>query len=170
MSLNTNITNLQEVLNKVNTLPSAENLEDELNSQSALILEQNAKIAELADILADKASGSSGQDIKYDTCTISIYPSGGKLLGYCATCFDGKNTSYKYKSSVTNLGNVTITDVICGSVFSIICEAPTGGTIGTTHLEAIYTNTTKGAAFIPRTPGASATINITASGNGGGSN
>lgn len=55
MSLNTNITNLQEILDKVNTLPSAENLEDELNSQSALISEQNTKIAELAQVLAGKA-------------------------------------------------------------------------------------------------------------------
>lgn len=68
MSLNTNITNLQEVLNKVNTLPSAENLEDELNSQSALISEQNAKIAELADILANKASG--GSTLK--TCMVTV--------------------------------------------------------------------------------------------------
>lgn len=68
MSLNTNITNLQEVLNKVNTLPSAENLEGELNSQSALISEQNTKIAELADILANKASG--GSTLK--TCMVTV--------------------------------------------------------------------------------------------------
>lgn len=72
MSLNTNITNLQEILNKVNTLPSAENLEDELNSQSSLISEQNTKIAELAEILASKAGGGSGKDIETCTCTIHL--------------------------------------------------------------------------------------------------
>ena len=134
MSLNTNIINLRELLNKVNNLPNGESSVE-----------------------------------KYDTCTININTSGGKLLGYCATCFDGKDISYKYKESVNNLGNVTITDVICGSVFSIICEAPNGG-IGTTYLETIYLNITKGAAFIPRTPGVSATINISTSLSGGGSN
>lgn len=72
MSLNTNITNLQEILDKVNTLPSAENLENELNSQSALISEQNAKIAELANILANKTGGGSGKDIETCTCTIRL--------------------------------------------------------------------------------------------------
>lgn len=85
MSLNTNITNLQEILDKVNTLPSAENLENELNSQSALISEQNAKIAELANVLANKAGN---KNTKYDTCTISIKPISGSLFGYCMTCFD----------------------------------------------------------------------------------
>ena len=87
MSLNTNITNLQEILDKVNTLPSAENLENELNSQSALISEQSAKIAELADVLANKAGN---KNIQYDTCTISINPANGSLFGYCMTCFDGE--------------------------------------------------------------------------------
>lgn len=75
MSLNTNITNLQEILDKVNNLPSnkpQENLEEELNAQTILLEEQNAKIAELANILANKTGGGSGKDIETCTCTIHL--------------------------------------------------------------------------------------------------
>lgn len=71
MSLNTNITNLQEILDKVNNLPNSEpqeSLEEELNAQSILLEEQNAKIAELADVLANKASG--GSTLK--TCNVTV--------------------------------------------------------------------------------------------------
>lgn len=165
MSLNTNITNLQEILNKVNTLPSAENLEDELNSQSTLIAEQNAKIAELAEALANKQASVK----KYDTCTIGITSIGGKLLGYCATCFDGENVVYKYNFSSNNLGNITITDVICGSVFSVIQEATKGEIITTDGLAVIHSISDKGSMFIaPATPGVSAMIQISSSSSGGG--
>lgn len=83
MSLNTNITNLQEILNKVNTLPDAETLEDELNSQSALISEQSAKIAELAQVLAGKAGSyesSGGSSIISVTITDDAYINGGYYI------------------------------------------------------------------------------------------
>ena len=58
MSIKNNITSLQSLLEQVNALPEAENLDEELTTQSTLLSEQDAKIAELADILAGKAAGS----------------------------------------------------------------------------------------------------------------
>ena len=81
MSLNTNITNLQEILDKVNNLPSSEpqeNLEEELNAQSILLGEQNAKIAELVNVLANKASG--GSTLKTRNVTVNI-DEGYTILG-----------------------------------------------------------------------------------------
>ena len=97
MSLNTNITNLREILNKVNTLPSAENLENELSSQSVLISEQNTKIAELANVLANKASGGSGQNI--ETCTCTIYLEAPTL-----------STKFYYVNSDLELSSINLTD------------------------------------------------------------
>lgn len=166
MSLNTNITNLQEVLNKVNTLPTAENLEDELDSQSILISEQNAKIAELTEVLANKASGSSGQDIKYDTCTVSINPLSGKLFGYCFNCFDGEKVLQKYDFSNDDLGSVIITDVICGSTFSII-SLVINVSLFTTNVTTVGSMNPRGGIFIaPTQPGSIATIQIGAEGGG----
>lgn len=171
MSLNTNITNLQEILDKVNNLPSSEpqeNLEEELNTQSALISEQNAKIAELAEVLANKASGSSGQDIKYDTCTVSINPLGGKLFGYCFNCFDGEKVLQKYDFSNDDLGSVIITDVICGSTFSII-SIVTNVSLFTTNVTTVGSLNQRGGIFIaPTQPGSIATIQIGADFVGGG--
>lgn len=103
MSLNTNITNLQEILDKVNALPRAENLEHELNSQSALISEQSIKIAELTEILANKAGGSNG-NVK--TCTVTIET-------------DIPSSTYLAYTSVNDIGEVvTISDrhaVLSGS-------------------------------------------------------
>ena len=61
MSIKNNTTLLQNILEAVNTLPEAENLDTELNAQNNLISEQDAKIAELAQVLADKAGGGSEQ-------------------------------------------------------------------------------------------------------------
>lgn len=165
MSLNTNITNLQEILDKVNTLPSAENLENELNSQSALISEQNAKIAELANVLANKAGN---KNTKYDTCTISIKPISGSLFGYCMTCFDDEKVVQKYNFSISNLGNVTISDVICGSTFSIIWDIA-NGEVSTNNLVRVNSIANKGAMYIaPTQPGTSSVIQIVSSSSGGG--
>lgn len=164
MSLNTNITNLQEVLDKVNTLPNTENLEDELNSQSALISEQNTKIAELANVLANKVNN---KNIKYDTCTVSITPAGGSLFGYCMTCFNGEKVLQKYNFSPDNLGSVTITDVICGSTFSIISRVD-NCSLTFTNLIEVDSIWSKGAIFItPTQPGTIATIQIGSDFSGG---
>lgn len=100
-------------------------IDNELDAQSTLLSEQDAKIAELAEILSGKAGGGSGNS-SYDTCTISIEEASGLLYGYCATCFDGKDITYKYNFLSSSLGNITITDVICGSPLSIICRVYRG--------------------------------------------
>jgi hypothetical protein len=55
--LKQNTTTIQELLDTINTLPTAENLDTELSAQTTLISEQDAKIAELAQVLAGKAGG-----------------------------------------------------------------------------------------------------------------
>lgn len=60
--LQTNLTNLQAILNNINNLPETgtENLDTEISTQSTLLSEQEAKIAELAQVLAGKAGGENG--------------------------------------------------------------------------------------------------------------
>lgn len=66
--LKQNTTTIQELLNTINTLPTAENLGAELSTQSSLISEQDAKIAELAQVLAGKV-GSGSNTVKI---TVSV--------------------------------------------------------------------------------------------------
>ena len=61
--LKQNTTTIQEILNTINSLPSVEDLNEELETQSNLLSEQDAKIAELAEILANKAAGGSGVEL-----------------------------------------------------------------------------------------------------------
>ena len=58
MSISNNTQKLQSLMDKINALPEAENLDEEISTQETLISEQDAKIAELAEILAGKASVS----------------------------------------------------------------------------------------------------------------
>jgi hypothetical protein len=69
MSIKTNTTSLQDLLERVNELPKAENLDTEISTQTELISEQDAKIAELAQVLAGKAGGGSSS---YNTCIVTI--------------------------------------------------------------------------------------------------
>lgn len=65
--LKQNTTTIQELLNTINSLPEAgtqENLDAELATQSNIISEQDAKIAELAEILAGKAGGGSSGNVE----------------------------------------------------------------------------------------------------------
>lgn len=74
--LQRNTATIQSLINKINTLPedtsssSSENLDDEISTQTVLLSEQEAKIAELAEILADKASGNSGDSP--NLCDVSL--------------------------------------------------------------------------------------------------
>lgn len=69
--LKQNTTTIQELLNTINSLPEAENLDTEISTQSTLLSEQDAKIAELAQVLAGKAGGSSGTNVETYTGTVS---------------------------------------------------------------------------------------------------
>lgn len=70
MSIKTNTTSLQDLLESVNALPEAENLDTEISTQSTLLSEQDAKIAELAQVLTGKAGGNGDTSIK--TCTVTV--------------------------------------------------------------------------------------------------
>jgi hypothetical protein len=156
--LKQNTTTIQELLDTINTLPTAENLDTELSSQTTLISEQDAKIAELAQVLAGKAGG--GDKVSYDTCTVSITVQSGMLYGYCATCFDGEEVIYKYAFS-GGLGNIImIEDVICGSSFSLIHSVGNGSVLSSNLVDVGIMNQ-RGSIFIaPNYAGAHATITI----------
>lgn len=62
MSIKNNTTSLQSLLEMVNSLPEAENLDTEILTQTTLLSEQDAKIAELAQVLAGKAGGGGGSN------------------------------------------------------------------------------------------------------------
>lgn len=58
MSIKNNTTSLQSVLEALSNKTAGENLDEEISAQETLISEQDAKIAELAEILSSKASVS----------------------------------------------------------------------------------------------------------------
>lgn len=165
--LKQNTTTIQELLNTINNLPEAENLDTEISTQTTLLSEQDTKIAELAQVLAGKAGGAD--QVSYDTCTVSITADGGWLYGYCATCFDGENIIYKHAFS-NNLGNIIIEDVICGSSISLIHLVSNGG-VSFSNLVDVGIMNSRGSIFIaPNHAGAYATICIGGDmGNGPGS-
>lgn len=171
MSIKNNIISLQDLLDQANALPEAENLDTEISTQTELISEQDVKIAELARVLAGKASGDSS--VSYDTCTVSVATIEGQLYSYCATCFDGENIVYKYNFSDSNLGDTTITGVICGSPISITCKVTNGILDYDENLTLVGKQNSIGAIFIaPSQAEAMATIRLGSYPNisGGGDN
>lgn len=101
--LKQNTTTIQELLDTINALPEEENLGAELSTQSSLISEQDAKIAELAQVLADKAGGDSKVKMIEVTHASSSVSSG-------VYCF---NSSYELVnvaigSTVSALGGIII--------------------------------------------------------------
>lgn len=101
--LKQNTTTIQELLDTINSLPTAETLDTELNAQSNLISEQDAKIAELAQVLAGKAGGDSKVKMIEVTHQSSSISSG-------VYCF---NSSYELVnvaigSTVSALGGIII--------------------------------------------------------------
>lgn len=137
---------------------------DEVSSQTTLISEQDAKIAELAQVLAGKAGGGSST-ASYDTCTVNITTPAGVLYGYCATCFEEGNVVYKHEYNSANLGMVTITNVICGSSFALLHQVY-NDTIFYYDVEPVGLSPSRGSIFIaPSTAGTFARIEIGTSGN-----
>jgi hypothetical protein len=66
-----NTTSLQEVLEVLQTKAAGENLDEGISTQSTLITEQEAKLAELAEILSNKATGSGDNGSPTISVTIS---------------------------------------------------------------------------------------------------
>lgn len=116
MSIKNNTASLQDLLDKVNALPEAENLDAELDTQSTLLSEQDAKIAELAQVLAGKVGGGS---TSYDTCTVVINTI-TSAHQYCFTCFENGEIVYKQQASDSSISSpIAIEKVICNSYFLI---------------------------------------------------
>lgn len=106
---------------------------------------------------------------KYDTCTVSINNRFGNLFGYCFTCFNGESIVYKYNFSANTLGDVTITDVICGSAFSII-QYTSSGIYAYNGVTKIGSIDDRGSIFIaPTQPGVTGTAQIGVVSHSGGS-
>lgn len=89
MSIKQNITSLQSLLEVVNALPEAsngENLDVEISTQATLLSEQDAKIAELAQVLAGKTGGGGGsssgniETITVDCSTIDMLEPGSEII------------------------------------------------------------------------------------------
>lgn len=92
MSIKQNITSLQNLLEAVNNLPEAttqENLDAEISTQATLLSEQDAKITELAQVLASKASGGSSEPILQDK---TVTPSSSSQTIIADSGYDGLDT------------------------------------------------------------------------------
>lgn len=113
--LQTNLTNLQEILDKVNNLPENGenniNLDEELAIQKTLLLEQEEKIKQLSDNLYNK--------LKAETCTVTLMWESGGLedhpIYYLNQDFD---LSYEWTFDIHENAGMTIT-VIKNSIISI---------------------------------------------------
>lgn len=106
MSIKTNTASLQNLLDAVNNLPEAENLDSEISTQTTLISEQGAKIAELAEILSSKASGGA---------------SNVPMVSVTITDEVGMNGAYYFdeNSTLQNVVETTTTvRALCGIVFT----------------------------------------------------
>lgn len=86
MSIKNNTTSLQNLLEQVNSLPKAENLDTEILTQTTLLSEQDAKIAELAQVLVGKTGGGGGsssgniETITVDCSTIPMPGPGSEII------------------------------------------------------------------------------------------
>ena len=105
MSIKNNTTSLQSLLDTINNLPEAsttpsENLDEEISTQETLISEQNIKIAELAEVLANKSSGSYNS-----TSTIQISNNNGigdyMFVTYLSTSGSPSKVKIKDGTSIT---------------------------------------------------------------------
>jgi hypothetical protein len=117
MSIQNNTVLLNTLLEKVNNLPEATTQEDltaEIAAQNDIIAEQDAKIAELAEVLAGKASGSG--NVKCDTCTVKITANSMIYAVAYLTSDDNGNISVALNTPRSNSYNLTC---LCNSFIVI---------------------------------------------------
>lgn len=124
--LQSNNTDLQTVLQTLQTKAAGtENLDTEISTQSTLLSEQDAKIAELAQVLANKAAvGNENSGAEFETCTIDISKI-GKDYGFghesgtivYTTLENGKMIAKRLNGIMDNLS----INVVCNS-FLLIYE------------------------------------------------
>lgn len=123
MSIKTNTTSLQNLLEQVNALPEVgsvelpevENLDTEISTQSTLLLEQDAKIAELAQVLAGKASSSENN---FKTAKITIQSS-SRIISVVYTGI-GENMTPTARYSYIGGGSTIITALQGTSIIVLV--------------------------------------------------
>jgi hypothetical protein len=115
--LQLNNTTLQTILNKINELPEESggiDIDEELITQETLLSDQDAKLAELAEILSNKASASPG----LQTCNVTITSVHCAIQEYFATAFtesDGIVPLYLDETGSQIPTSFTLSNVVCGS-------------------------------------------------------
>lgn len=144
-----NNTELEGILESVEALPDAENLDDVMDEQDSIIDQIQAA-------LEGKAAAS------VETCTVVIQQSGGALLrAFGATCFDGKDFYPERDIATSNEIEMphTIENVVCGTLLYVHIGAimPNSSIVGGTSL-GIYTGAV--CYQITANPGETATITI----------
>lgn len=109
VNLQTKNSKLQSILNTINALPDAgeagENLDEEITTQTTLLSEQDAKIAELAEVLAGKAAGSGGTS---NTIKVTVQNNYGGVVNY----WDAEGISKE-----VNGGTTQTVDVLHGTLY-----------------------------------------------------
>lgn len=93
LSIKNNTTIIQDLLEQVNSLPEAESLDTEILTQSTLLSEQDAKIAELAQVLAGKASNSENN---FKTAEITIQSPSQTIISVVYTDVENMVPTAKY--------------------------------------------------------------------------
>lgn len=118
MSIKNNTALLNSLLEQANNLPNKENLDEELTTQNALLSEQDAKIAELAEVLAGKASG--GGESPIETCKLTVKNLRGFESLNVVLLEDGDLLATGYTKSDQALRDSFVLDVVKNSRINFI--------------------------------------------------
>lgn len=92
-----------------------EELDNEIVAQTTLISEQDAKIAELAEVLSGKAGGGSSSSREIDVCNLTI-SSFNDIHHLSYTAYENNAIVAKCITSAST--NFTLLNVVCGSAIS----------------------------------------------------
>jgi hypothetical protein len=112
-----NTTSLQEVLEVLQTKAAGENLDEEISTQSTLITEQDAKLAELAEILSNKAAATPTLQNK------TVTPTSATQNIIADSGYDGLS-----RVTVNGDENLVAENIKSGvSIFGVEGNAETGG-------------------------------------------
>jgi hypothetical protein len=127
---------------------------------NTVLTEQEALITELETVLAGKAAGGGGGSVETCTVTITTKSLGAVKEVYASQYVDGSIVQYSIPGS-SNVTNLTIENIICGTVivFSTISPIMAGSSV--TH-DASYINHQFGRweFTAPTTAGVSCTIEV----------
>lgn len=141
MSIKNNTTSLQSLLEQVNALPEAENLDAELSTQTELISEQDTIIADIIEALASKAGGGS---VSYDTCTLQI---NNQSDVPCALTYISVEDDKIITKSINDIPSSFTITCLCNSILYFGFNGNNGAAISSNRkLQQI--NTLYGMAFV----------------------